>query len=146
MKRTWIFGAAIAALLGLNIVQGAVIFGLYAKSQIAAHETAPISLTDNKISALPAASQAVVKVSLSHAKPDLRARLTEVRKARHELVRYISSPHYQRAEAERRFEVLRAKSEQAQMVAQGMLLDAADNLPPDQRGQVVSEINVEGGE
>ncbi len=145
-KRTWILGVAIAALLGLNVVQGAVIFGLYTKNQIAKHETAPISLSDNKIASLPPASQAVVKVSLNQAKPELRARLKEVRKARHELVRYIASPHYQRAEAEKRFQVLRAKSEQAQIVAQSMLLDAADSLPPDQRGQVVDEINVEDGE
>ena len=143
LKKSWIAGGVIAVLLGLNIIQGSVLLSLYARTHIAHEETTPVSLSDNHIAQLAPASQAVVRVSLTQAKPVLRARLKAVRKARHELVRYMASTHYNRHEAERRFADLRVKSDLAQSVAQAMLLDAADKLPPEDRAQVVDTIAIE---
>lgn len=142
MKKSWIVGGAIAVLLGLNLVQGAALIGICTRSNIAAQQTAPIGLTTDPVDNLPPQVQVAVKASLGENTPVLAARLTEVRRVRHDLVRYIASPRYNRREAERRFAVLRVKSDQAQMVAQDMLLDAADNLPPDQRGAVISDVDI----
>ena len=144
MKKSWIIGGVIAVLAGLNLVQGAALIGVYTRSHLAAQDTAPVGLATDAVGGLPPQSQTAVKASIGEDKPALTARLTEVRKARHDLVRYIASPRYNRREAERRFAVLRVKSDQAQMVAQDMLLDAADNLPADQRGAVISDVDTDG--
>ena len=139
--KDWKTGALIAVLLALNVLQGAVLAGLFFKSRMARHEAAPVILTEEKIAQMPPQTQAAVKASLAQARPVLRARLTEVRKARRELKHYIASPHYNRAEAQKRFEALREKSNQAQMVAQDMLLNAADKIPPADRADVVQAIS-----
>ncbi len=141
MKINWKTGAVITALLGLNVLQGAILAGLYIKTQIARHDAAPITLSDAHIARMPAPTQAAVKASLAEARPVLRARLTEVRKARRDLKHYIASPHYNRAEAQKRFDALREKNNQAQIVAQDMLLNAADKLPPEDRADVVKAIS-----
>lgn len=139
--KSWKAGAIIAVLLGLNVIQGAVLTGLFIKSRLARHDVAPIALSDAKIAQMPPETQAAVKTSLAQARPVLRARLTEVRKARLDLKQYISSPHYNRAEAQKRFEALREKSNQAQIVAQKMLLDAADQIPVEDRVDVVDALS-----
>ena len=98
-----------------------------------------LSVTDNH----KAQEQAFFNVQMEwqRAPKELRARLTEVRKARRELKHYIASPHYNRAEAQKRFEALREKSNQAQIVAQDMLLNAADKIPPEDRADVVQAIS-----
>ena len=144
MKTNWIAGAVIAVLLGLNITQGAALLSLYSRVQMAKKEIEPIALSDSQINQLSPNSQTVIRTSLTQAKPALRARLREVRVARHELVRYISSPRYNRKEAQQRFDDLRNKSDQAQIVAQNMLLDAADKLPVQDRSHVVAAIDDDG--
>ena len=141
MKTNWKSGAIIAALLALNVLQGAILAGLFIKSRMAGHDVAPIALSEAHIAQMPAPTQAAVKASLAEARPVLRARLTEVRQARRELKHYIASPHYNRAEAQKRFAALREKNNQAQIVAQDMLLNAADKLPPQDRADVVEAIS-----
>jgi uncharacterized membrane protein len=141
MKANWKTGAIIATLLGLNVLQAAILTGLYIKTQIAGHDAAPIVLSEAHIAQMPAPTQAAVKASLADARPVLRARLTEVRRARRDLKHYIASPHYNRAEAQKRFAALREKNNQAQIVAQDMLLNAADKLPPQDRADVVKAIS-----
>jgi uncharacterized membrane protein len=141
MKANWKTGAIIAVLLGLNVIQGALLAGLYIKSHITRPVPVPIALSEAKIALMPPGTQAAVKVSLAEARPVLRARLTEVRKARRDLKHYIASPHYNRAEAQKRFEALREKSNQAQIVAQDMLLNAADKMAPQDRADVVKAIS-----
>jgi uncharacterized membrane protein len=138
MKPNWNTGAIIAVLLGLNVIQGAILLGLYIKTR---HDAAPIALSEAHIAQMPAPTQAAVKASLADARPVLRARLTEVRRARRDLKHYIASPHYNRAEAQKRFAALREKNNQAQIVAQDMLLNAADKLPPQDRADVVKAIS-----
>lgn len=138
IARGWIAGAAIAVLLGLNLVQGSALLGLYARSHVAARASTPVALNTGQVRQLPPAGRAAVTPVVETSAPVLRARLREVRHARRELVSYISSPDYDRAEAERRFEALRAKDQAAQKVAQTMLLDAADTLTPEDRAQVVA--------
>ncbi|MFT4073935.1 MAG: periplasmic heavy metal sensor [Asticcacaulis sp.] len=139
--KSWKTGAIIAILLGLNVIQGAVLTGLFIKSRLARHDSAPIALSDEKIAQMPPETRAAVKTSLAEARPVLRARLAEVRKARLDLKQYISSPHYNRAEAQKRFEALREKSNQAQIVAQEMLLNAADQMAPEDRADVTQAIS-----
>ena len=141
MKTNWRTGAIIAALLGLNVLQGAILAGLYIKTRMTQHDAAPIALSEAHIAQMPAPTQAAVKASLADARPVLRARLTEVRKARRDLKHYIASPHYNHAEAQKRFAALREKNNQAQIVAQDMLLNAADKLPPADRADVVKAIS-----
>jgi uncharacterized membrane protein len=141
MKSNWKTGALIAVLLGLNVIQGAILAGLYIKTRMTQHDTAPIALSEAHIAQMPAPTQAAVKASLAEAQPVLRARLTEVRKARRDLKHYIASPHYNRVEAQKRFAALREKNNQAQIVAQDMLLNAADKLPPEDRADVVKAIS-----
>ena len=141
MKTNWKSGAIIAVLLALNVLQGAILAGLYIKSRVNHREAAPIALSEAHIAKMPAPTQAAVKASLAEVRPVLRARLTEVRQARRELKHYIASPHYNRAEAQKRFAALREKNNQAQIVAQDMLLNAADKLPPQDRADVVEAIS-----
>ena len=141
MNTNWKNGAIMAVLLALNVLQGAILAGLYIKTRVNHRDTAPIALSEAHIAQMPAPTQAAVKASLADARPVLRARLTEVRKARRDLKHYIASPHYNRAEAQKRFAALREKNNQAQMVAQDMLLNAADKLKPSDRADVVEAIS-----
>jgi|GEM_PF-1809254 len=135
MKKGWIAGAVIAVLAALNLVQGAALLRL--STQGAAR---PVTLEVARIDELPPTSQAVVRVGLKNAEPVLRAKLKRVHKARHELAHYIASPHYKRAEAQKRFEDLRARNDEAQIAAQDMLLNAADNLPPKDRALIIAAV------
>lgn len=141
--RTWLLGGAIALLLGLNVVQASILFTHFARNHIVKSDIAPVTLTDNTLTELTPQAKAVVVARMAQVKPELNARLNEVRDARHDLVHYITSRDYQRDEAEKRFAALRAKSEQAQKVAQDALLDAADRLPAKDRAKVVATIDTE---
>ncbi|MGA9658935.1 MAG: periplasmic heavy metal sensor [Asticcacaulis sp.] len=135
MKNLWIVGVIITVLAGLNLVQGAALLRVYS------HTTPPpVSLNVAAIDNLPPASQAVVRTQLKDAAPDLRAKLKSVHKARRDLAKYIASPHYQRAEAKKRFEDLRARNDAAQMAAQDLLLNTADNLPVKDRALIIATI------
>ncbi len=136
MNSRLVIGGVIAVLIALNLVQGAALLRVTAKKP-----EVPVALTAKHIESLPAASQQAVKVSLNQSRPMLAERLKEARNARHELARYIAGPTYNRAEAEKRFEDLRAKNNAAQSVAEGMLLDAADKLKPEDRKEILAAVD-----
>ena len=136
MNARAVIGGVIAVLVALNLVQGAALL------RLTAHKPEmPAALTAKHIESLPAASQPAMKISLNQPRPMLAERLKDARTARHELARYIASPNYNRAEAERRFEDLRAKNNAAQAVAEDMLLDAADKLRPEDRKEILAAVD-----
>jgi len=136
MKSRILVGALIAILAALNLVQGAALLKLTAKKT-----EMPAMLTEKHIDNLPPASQQAVKLSLSQSRPLLAQRLKEAHHARRELARYIASPNYNHAEAEKRFEDLRARNNAAQTVAEDMLLDAADKLKPEDRKEILAAVD-----
>jgi uncharacterized membrane protein len=137
MNNRLVLGAVIAALVGLNLFQGAALLRMHRHKA----EPAPVTLTEQHIKRLPQMSQDAVRPSLEQARPLLHARLKEAGHARRELTRYIASPNYNRAEAKKRFEDLRAKTNAAQGVAEDVLLDAADKLSPRDRALILKTVD-----
>jgi len=137
MNNRLAIGGVIAVLIALNLVQGAALLRMHARKT----EPAPVTLTEQHIQQLPKVSQDAVRPSLEQTRPLLHTRLKEAHQARHELARYIASPNYNRAEARKRFEDLRAKTNAAQGVAEDMLLDAADKLSAKDRALILKTVD-----
>lgn len=137
MNNRLVIGGVIAVLIALNLVQGAALLRMHARKV----DPAPVTLTEQHIQQLPQVSQDAVRPSLEQARPLLHTRLKEAHLARRELARYIASPNYNRAEARKRFEDLRAKTNAAQGVAEDMLLDAADKLSPKDRALILKTVD-----
>ncbi len=137
MNNRLVIGAVIAVLIALNLVQGAALLRLQTRKV----EPAPVTLTEQHVRQLPQVSQDAVRPSLEQSRPLLHKRLKEAHHARRELARYIASPNYNRAEAKKRFEDLRTKTNAAQGVAEDMLLDAADKLSPKDRALILRTVD-----
>lgn len=136
MKSRLVIGGIIAVLVALNLIQGAALLRMQTRKA----EPAPVMLTEKHIEQLPQVSQDAVRPSLEQTRPLLHTRLKEAHHARRDLARYIASPNYNRAEAKKRFEDLRAKTNAAQGVAEDMLLDAADKLSPADRALILKSV------
>ena len=132
MKKAWIWGAVIAVLLGANIVQGAALISLHMNRYVN-----PLGVAGKKLRQLPQPERRAVFAILKQSRPELRQNLADIKQARLDLANYIASPGYNRAEAQKRFDDLRAKTERSQTIAQQMVLDAADRLPPQDRAKLL---------
>ena len=128
MKTKWVWGAIIILSIAGNLVLGAMLVGINLQRHF--H---PFSVAMKKIKDLPPDERKAVHAIAKQEAPALRQSLKAARLSRLELAAYIASPGYNRAEAQRRFDDLRLKTAQSQLLAQTMFLDMADKLPPQDR-------------
>ncbi len=132
MKAKWIWGAVIVLSLGANLVLGAMLVGINLQRHF--H---PFSVAMKKIKTLPPDERRDLHAIAKQEAPALRQTLKDARAARLALAAYIASPNYNRAEAQKRFDDLRTKTGQSQMLAETMFLDMADKLPPEDRAKLL---------
>ena len=132
MKARWIWGAIIVVLIAGNLTMGATLIGINLQRHF--H---PFSVPMKNIKALPRAESKAIRRIAKQETPPLRQTLKEARAARDSLAAYLAGPDYNRAEAQRRFDDLRMKTAQSQLIAQAMFLDMADKLPPADRAKLL---------
>ena len=132
MKSKWILGILIVVLVAGNLILGATVAGMTLQKRF--H---PFSVAMKKIKTLPPEERQAVHLIAKQEAPQLRQSLKTARTARMDLAAYIASPAYNRAEAQRRFDDLRAKTAQSQVIAETMFLDMADKLPPQDRAKLL---------
>lgn len=132
MKAKWLFGALVAVLVAGNLVLGATVAGMTLQRHF--H---PFSVAMKKIKDLPPEERRAVHLVAKQEAPQLRQSLKAARAARLDLAAYIASPAYNRTEAQRRFDDLRTKTAQSQVIAETMFLDMADRLPPEDRAKLL---------
>ena len=128
MKAKWIWGAIIAVLIAGNLIQGATLVGINLQRHF--H---PFSVAMKKAKDLPPDERKAVHLIAKQEGPALHQSTKAARQAREALAAYIASAAYNRAEAQRRFDDLRVKTGQSQVLAETMFLDMADKLPPADR-------------
>ena len=132
MKAGWsskvFWGAVIVVSIGANLVLGAMLTGINLQRHF--H---PFSVPMKTIKTLPPAEVKVLRAIAKQEAPALRQSNKAAKASREALAAYIASPGYNRAEAQTRFDDLRAKTAQSQVLAEGMFLDMADKLPPQDR-------------
>ncbi len=97
----------------------------------------PFSVAMKKIKTLPPDERDAVHDVAKQEAPALRQSVKAARDARMALAQYIASPGYNHAEAQRRFEDLRLKTGQSQLLSETMFLDMADKLSPQQRADLL---------
>jgi len=136
MKAKWssklFLGALIVVLIAGNLTMGATLIGINLQRHF--H---PFSVPSKNIKALPPAERKTIHLIAKQETPPLRQTLKEARAARDSLAAYLASPDYNRAEAHRRFDNLRMKTAQSQLIAESMFLDMADKLPPADRARLL---------
>ena len=132
MKARWIWGALIIVLIAGNLIMGATLVGINLQRHF--H---PFSVPAKNIKALPPAERKTIHLIAKQESPPLRRTLKEARAARDSLAVYLASPDYNRAEAQRRFDDLRIKTAQSQLIVQTMFLDMADKLSPADRAKLL---------
>ncbi len=132
MKTKWIWGAIIVLSLAGNLVLGATLAGVSLQRHF--H---PFSVAMKKIKSLPPEERQDLHAIARQEAPQLRQSLKAARASRLALAAYIASPDYNRAEAQKRFDDLRARTAQSQLIAETMFLDMADKLPPQDRAKLL---------
>lgn len=93
----------------------------------------PVERMEHKIGLLPSEHQEAIRQILENYRPQLTEAMAQVKATRKANLAYLKSEDYQRAEAETRFADLRKQSIALQKLAQAMLLEMADILPPEHR-------------
>ena len=128
MKAKWVLGAIIAVLIAGNLVQGATLIGINLQRHF--H---PFSVAMKKAKDLPPDEKKAIHLIAKREGPALHQSTKAVKQSREALAAYLAGPDYNRAEAQRRFDDLRIKTAQSQLLAQTMFLDMADKLSPADR-------------
>ncbi len=132
MKTKWIWGAVIVVSIATNLVLGAMLTGMTLQTHF--H---PFSVAMKKIKSLPPDERLALHAIAKQEAPALRLSAKAARASRLALAAYIASPDYNRAEAQRRFDDLRSKTAQSQIMAETMFLDMADKLSPEDRSKLL---------
>jgi uncharacterized membrane protein len=132
MKTKLIWGGIIAVSIAGNLVLGAMLIGINMQRHF--H---PFSVAMKKIKDLPPDERTALRAIAKQEAPTLRRSLKAARASRLDLAAYIASPGYNRAEAQKRFDDLRVKTAQSQLLAETMFLDMADKLPPQDRTKLL---------
>lgn len=70
----------------------------------------------------------------------LREEMRQIRAENRDLAAYLSSPNYNRAEAEARFAQIKQNTDEVMSETQAMALDLADHLPPEKRAAVFGKM------
>ena len=128
----WMLGVVILVLIAGNLVLGATVIGMTLQKHF--H---PFSVAMKTIKSLPPQERKTVHLIAKQEAPALRQSAKAARDARLALAAYVASPDYNRAEAQRRFDDLRTKTAQSQVLAETMFLDMADKLPPQDRAKLL---------
>lgn len=88
---------------------------------------------EEKVAALPPESRGEVQAVLKRYQPKLRKQMKGIMQTRDAIDAMYKRPDYSRGEAEERFDQLQQQSLTMQELAQEMMLELADVLPPEQR-------------
>lgn len=132
----WIIGIVLFASLALNLFLGGWMVG--------ADKFAPpphggrgafFEAFNAKADALPEPARAEVKKILAEHQPKLKRQMKKIMQSRDAIDRMYKRKDYSRAEAEERFASMQQQSIRMQELAQAMMLDLADALPPEQRAK-----------
>lgn len=132
MRTKWIWGAVIVLSVAGNLVLGAMLFGIQTQRHF--H---PFSIAMKNVKDMPPDERSFIHDTFKAQAPQLRASLRAARDARLDLANYIAGPDYNRAEAQKRFDDLRTKTAQSQVLAESIFLDVADKLPPQDRAKLL---------
>ncbi len=128
----WMLGVVILVLTAGDLVLGATVIGMTLQKHF--H---PFSVAMKNIKSLPPEERKAVHLIAKQEAPALRQSSKAARAARLDLAAYVAGPNYNRAEAQKRFDDLRAKTAQSQVLAETMFLDMADKLSPEDRSKLL---------
>jgi uncharacterized membrane protein len=132
MKR-WMIGGILFASLALNIALGTVIGGAVIGGKALRHRGPPMKMVVESIAELPEPERAKAMGAVEANRPALHDLMRDVRQTRRDVFDYVVSDAYTRAEAESKLAELREKSLAAQVAAQTMMLEIADQLSQEHR-------------
>lgn len=90
-----------------------------------------------QVKELPEPARSEARQIILAYRPELRARARTLRQARREVGSLLASPDYTRDTVAAHFERVREETAQLQTLAQRMMLDIADRLPPKERAELV---------
>jgi uncharacterized membrane protein len=140
--RVW-FGVALTLSLALNaFLAGWVLSPRLASRTPASAEQAPaFRALMHRIQALPEPARSQTHLVVRGYLPRLRAEVRKLRAAREDLRTLLESPQYSRAEATMRLASVREHSAALQTLAQQMVLDIADHLPPETRARLMLKLD-----
>jgi len=134
LKTRWIIGGLLFLSLAANLFLGGWLFGSDAfRAPHAGERGAFFEAFNDKAAALPEPERAVVKEVLARHQPGLKKQMKRIMKSRDAIDRMYKRKNYSRGEAEERFNQLQEQSITMQQMAQAMMLDLADMLPPSKR-------------
>lgn len=136
MKKRLLFGAVLFLSIAANVTLGSMLIG----KQVS-RERQPVKMMIDQLDTLPESSREKALQIVSEQRPQLREYMEMVRDTRKAVFEYIASAEYERAEAEKKLTDLRTKTTALQETAQKMMLDIADELPPQERGQLLKKRN-----
>lgn len=131
----WLLGGIFFLSLAVNVFLAGWLFG---DDGFSTHAPKPprglfFESFNEKAKSLAEPQRSAVQDVLSQYQPQLKKRMKRVMKAREEIDALLRSPNYSREEAETAFDRLQQYSYDAQELAQDMMLDIADALPPQDR-------------
>lgn len=133
MIKSWHLGAALFASIALNVILSFMVVGKNVPAALR-----PTEIVMERINALPSEDKKKALVIFEHAKPLLEAKMDELKSKRIATFQYIQSGAYKREDAEKKIEELRVLTSAVQQMAQTMVLDIADQLPENERKQLLS--------
>lgn len=129
----WIIGGVLFASLALNLFLGGWLFGADKFNEPPAPRGMFFEAFNQKAETLAEPERAAVKEVLARHQPQLKKQMKRIMKSRDAIDRMYKREDYSRAEAEERFATMQEQSITIQQMAQAMMLDLADVLPPEKR-------------
>lgn len=133
----WWIGGLLFASLALNLFLGGWLFGADAFREPPRHGGKGMffQMFNEKAETLPATEREAVKEVLARHQPGLKRQMKRIMRTRDAIDAMYKRDDYSRSEAEERFATLQEQSIAMQDMAQAMMLDLADVLPPEQRAR-----------
>lgn len=132
MSRHWIVSLMLFLSLAANILLVSMWIG-----KTAGQSRQPVKMVMERLDTLPVNERVKAVGIVKNKRIILVSHIMELRKARRDAFRFIASDAYNRAEAERKLANVREKTTILQETAQGVMLDIADTLPPEQRRELL---------
>ena len=143
MKKHWLLGGALLLSLAANVFMGGWIVGRPHGHMPAGQMEQPGSQSPGlkklmqRMEKLPDAQRSKVRELMHQYAPQLRELGQQNKQAREALQKLIAQPELPRAELESGFAQQRELQGKAQELMQQMLLDIAEQLPPEQRARLL---------
>jgi Spy/CpxP family protein refolding chaperone len=136
-KRSWVIGVVLFASLALNLFLGGWLFGGGTPSATSSPTSRGMFFEsfNQKVATLPEPERSKVQQVLDFYQPELKKQMNYVMRSREAADKLFKSKNYQREDAEEVFNEMQFESMQMQQMAQEMMLDLADVLPPEHRAK-----------